>query len=101
MTLVLTTAGESHGPALVAIVSGLPAGLRLATAAGIGLLLTAVDTRRRTSTAALFMALLVIAEGIVFTLTRAGLATMAASLAGAALWRRWRHGPGSSPPAVQ
>ena len=27
MTLELTTAGESHGPALVAIVSGLPAGL--------------------------------------------------------------------------
>jgi chorismate synthase len=27
--LTLTTAGESHGPALVAIVSGLPAGLRL------------------------------------------------------------------------
>jgi chorismate synthase len=29
MTLELTTAGESHGPALVAIVAGLPAGLRL------------------------------------------------------------------------
>ncbi len=29
MTLVLTTAGESHGPALVAIVGGLPAGLKL------------------------------------------------------------------------
>jgi chorismate synthase len=29
VTLVLTTAGESHGPALVAIVSGLPAGLQL------------------------------------------------------------------------
>ena len=29
MTLGLTTAGESHGPALVAIVTGLPAGLRL------------------------------------------------------------------------
>ena len=29
MTLELATAGESHGPALVAIVSGLPAGLRL------------------------------------------------------------------------
>ena len=29
MTLALTTAGESHGPALVAIVSGLPAGLVL------------------------------------------------------------------------
>ena len=29
MTLTLTTAGESHGPALVGIVGGLPAGLRL------------------------------------------------------------------------
>ena len=29
MTLELTTAGESHGPALVAIVTGLPAGLTL------------------------------------------------------------------------
>jgi chorismate synthase len=29
VTLTLTTAGESHGPALVAIVIGLPAGLRL------------------------------------------------------------------------
>ena len=29
MTLTLTTAGESHGPALVAILTGLPAGLRL------------------------------------------------------------------------
>src|ERR1700682_6251037 len=33
MTLGLTTAGESHGPALVAIVSGLPAGLMLDKAA--------------------------------------------------------------------
>ncbi|HZR93354.1 MAG TPA: chorismate synthase [Gaiellaceae bacterium] len=33
MTLELTTAGESHGPALVAIVTGLPAGLRLDRAA--------------------------------------------------------------------
>jgi chorismate synthase len=30
MTLALTTAGESHGPALVAILTGLPAGLELA-----------------------------------------------------------------------
>src|SRR6266513_1382170 len=29
MTLRLTTAGESHGPALVAVVEGLPAGLML------------------------------------------------------------------------
>jgi len=29
VTLTLTTAGESHGPALVTIVTGLPAGLRL------------------------------------------------------------------------
>ncbi|HEY8774681.1 MAG TPA: chorismate synthase, partial [Gaiellaceae bacterium] len=33
MTLELVTAGESHGPALVAIVSGLPAGLVLDQAA--------------------------------------------------------------------
>src|SRR5213593_665445 len=33
MTLGLSTAGESHGPALVAIVSGLPAGLVLDKAA--------------------------------------------------------------------
>ena len=33
MTLTLTTAGESHGPALVAIVGGLPAGLVLDRAA--------------------------------------------------------------------
>ena len=29
MTLALTSAGESHGPALVAILTGLPAGLVL------------------------------------------------------------------------
>ena len=33
MTLRLTSAGESHGPALVAILSGLPAGLMLDRAA--------------------------------------------------------------------
>src|SRR5947207_10064523 len=33
MTLGLVTAGESHGPALVAIVTGLPAGLVLDRAA--------------------------------------------------------------------
>jgi len=33
VTLGLTTAGESHGPALVAILTGLPAGLRLDRAA--------------------------------------------------------------------
>src|SRR5881398_3873343 len=33
MTLALVTAGESHGPALVAIVTGLPAGLLLDRAA--------------------------------------------------------------------
>jgi chorismate synthase len=41
VTLTLTTAGESHGPALVAIVSGLPAGLRLERDA------IAEDLRRR------------------------------------------------------
>ncbi len=33
MSLTLTTAGESHGPALVAILTGLPAGLQLERAA--------------------------------------------------------------------
>jgi chorismate synthase len=41
VTLTLTTAGESHGPALVAIVTGLPAGLVLDRAAIDG------DLRRR------------------------------------------------------
>lgn len=41
MTLTLTTAGESHGPALVAIVTGLPAGLTLDRAA------IEADLRRR------------------------------------------------------
>ena len=41
MTLTLTTAGESHGPGLVAIVTGLPAGLRLDRGA------IADDLRRR------------------------------------------------------
>jgi chorismate synthase len=41
MTLTLTTAGESHGPALVAIVTGLPAGLVLDRAA------VEADLRRR------------------------------------------------------
>jgi chorismate synthase len=41
MTLTLTTAGESHGPALVAIVTGLPAGLVLDRAA------IEADLRRR------------------------------------------------------
>jgi chorismate synthase len=36
VTLDLTTAGESHGPALVAILTGLPAGLRLDRAAIAG-----------------------------------------------------------------
>ena len=33
MTLALTTAGESHGSALVAVLTGLPAGLELDRAA--------------------------------------------------------------------
>ncbi|HWH06809.1 MAG TPA: chorismate synthase, partial [Gaiellaceae bacterium] len=41
MTLALTTAGESHGPALVGILTGLPAGLELDRAAIDG------DLRRR------------------------------------------------------
>jgi len=43
VTLHLTSAGESHGPALVAIVTGLPAGLTLDRAA------IDADLRRRRS----------------------------------------------------
>lgn len=67
--------------------------LEITFAFGIGLLMATVDARHRALTAALFVALLVMAEGIVLTLSRAGLATMATSIAGAALWRGRRHGP--------
>jgi hypothetical protein len=66
--------------------------LEIAFAFGIGLLIGSVDTRQRRTTVALFVALLVIAEGIVLTLTRAGLATMVTSMAGAVLWRGRLHG---------
>jgi chorismate synthase len=52
MTLELVTAGESHGPALIAILTGLPAGLMLEsrdTAAALGSRSSA--TRSRSSPA--------------------------------------------------
>ena len=66
--------------------------LEITFAFGLGLLIAAVDTGRRMPAAALFGALLVIAEGIVLTLTRAGLVTMAASLACAGFWRGRQRG---------
>lgn len=66
--------------------------LEITFAFGLGLLIAAVDTGRRMPAAALFGALLVIAEGIVLTLTRAGLVTMAASLVCAGFWRGRQRG---------
>jgi hypothetical protein len=55
--------------------------LEIVFAFGLGLLLIALDAERRAQTAAVFAALVLIAEAIALTFTRAGLITMAASLA--------------------
>jgi hypothetical protein len=54
--------------------------LEVAFAFGLGLLLFAIDGSRRWRATALFLALVVIAEAITLTFTRAGLLTVAASL---------------------
>jgi hypothetical protein len=66
--------------------------LEIAFAFGVGLLIAAVDAGRRMTAAAMCGALLVIAEGIVLTLTRAGLITMAVSLVCAGVWRVRQRG---------
>jgi hypothetical protein len=54
--------------------------LEIAFALGVGAFLAACDRRAALAAGVLFLALLLIAEGIVVTFTRAGLVTMAASL---------------------
>lgn len=61
--------------------------LELVFALGVGLLLTALDRGRPAATAAVFVALAVVAEGIALTFTRAGLITMSCTLAVAIAWR--------------
>ena len=55
--------------------------LEIVFAMGLGLLLAQVDARRWITVAAVFVALVVVGEGITVTFTRAGLLTMVASLA--------------------
>jgi hypothetical protein len=64
--------------------------LEVAFAFGLGLLLFAVDASRHWRAAALFLALVVIAEAITLTFTRAGLLTVAASLV-IGIGVRWRE----------
>jgi hypothetical protein len=55
--------------------------LEIVFAFGLGVLLAELDARRTPAVIAMAVALVVIAEGVVVTFTRAGLITMAASLA--------------------
>ena len=66
--------------------------LEVVFAAGLGLLVAALDAARPARVAALFVALVVVAEAIILTFTRAGLITMAVSLAVVVLVRRRHHG---------
>ena len=55
--------------------------LEIVFAFGLGVLLTFLDAGRTAAVAAVFAALVIVAEGVVVTFTRAGILTMAASLA--------------------
>jgi len=55
--------------------------LEVVFAFGLGVLLSAIDGGRVAVSVAIFAALIVVAEGVIVTFTRAGLITMAASLA--------------------
>jgi len=66
--------------------------LEVVFAFGLGLLLIELDARRRAPSAAVLAALVLIAEAIALTFTRAGLITMAASLALVGAWRYHARG---------
>jgi O-antigen ligase/polysaccharide polymerase Wzy-like membrane protein len=55
--------------------------LEVVFAFGLGALLVAIDARRTIAAVAIFAALIVVAEGVIVTFTRAGVITMVASLA--------------------
>jgi hypothetical protein len=55
--------------------------LEVVFAFGLGVLLTVLDAGRTTAVVAVFAALVIVAEGVLVTFTRAGVITMAASLA--------------------
>jgi hypothetical protein len=66
--------------------------LEIVFALALGVWLEAFDRRAKRSTIVAFVALAIIAEGIAVTLTRAGLITMAASVALVGARRLLRHG---------
>ena len=66
--------------------------LEVVFAFGLGMLLTELDAARRARVAVLFLALIVIAEAITLTFTRAGLITMATSLLLVGVVRRMQRG---------
>ncbi|HKB10826.1 MAG TPA: O-antigen ligase family protein [Vicinamibacterales bacterium] len=66
--------------------------LEVVFAFGLGVLLAAVDAGRIPAAAAIFIALAVVAEGVIITFTRAGVITMAASLVFVVAVRAGRNG---------
>jgi O-antigen ligase/polysaccharide polymerase Wzy-like membrane protein len=66
--------------------------LEVVFALGVGLMLYAIDRSYRVRAAALLLALIVIGEGIALTFTRAGLLTMATTLAIAGVTRMHQRG---------
>jgi hypothetical protein len=66
--------------------------LEIVFAFGLGILLSAFDDKRGAAAAAIFLALLVIAEAVMLTFTRAGLITMAASVGLVSVVRYWQRG---------
>src|SRR5262245_1343928 len=66
--------------------------LEVVFALGLGLLVASVDRRQRAQSFALVVALVLIAEGIILTLTRAGLLSMVVTAAMVSAWRVRRHG---------
>ncbi|MCU1382151.1 MAG: hypothetical protein JWL71_848 [Acidobacteria bacterium] len=65
--------------------------LEVVFAIGLGVMLAELDGSRPVRTAIVFVALVVIADAIALTFTRAGLITMAASLLLVGGLRRWQH----------
>lgn len=66
--------------------------LEIVLALGLGVLMASVDAGRRAGCFAIIAALLLIAEGIILTFTRAGLVSMAVSITLVAVWRARSRG---------
>lgn len=74
--------------------------LEIVFAFGLGLLLVELEAGRRATASAVFVALALIADAITLTFTRAGLITMAVSLAIVGVTRHRRKGPDAGVAAI-